>query len=879
MPAEVDNQAVTLAPLTRSQLMIWTGQKLQSDEPLYNMALAFRIHGDIDPDLFQRAFDALVARCDALRTTFVTIKDIPKQRFHEHYRYQVEYVDLSSSADVETTLQNWLKAHAQAEFDLGHCLYESTLIKIAAKEFVWFFNQHHLTTDAWSTSLIYKNVQEFYTLAKAGQLDQADYLPEYASYVEFEAAQRDTKAMRRARKFWQEQLQEPAQPSRFYRPVPRQRRGETHRIQCDIGVTRSERLKSLATEPKFRSITTDLSRFQIFATTLFAWLYRINSHRVLTLGTPSHNRGTSAHKNTVGLFIELYPLRIVVDDDETFMSLHEKVAIATRYLLMHAPPGASGFELHRAYDVILNYITASFGKFDGLAMDSEWVHADYGDRNHLLRMQVEDFDHLDEFRVFFDVNIDVFVGNERSCPGEHFVRTLDAFLDNADQRLSTVDLLSAEQHAELSTGFSPRKPAAPPTTTVIERFEQQVSRTPDAVAVADRDMSSEAAADGQYRSTLTYADLHHRVLGLSLRLQDRFNLCPGARVAILLPRCPGAIASILAVMRCGASYIPIDPEYPAERISFLLTDADTELVITDTSLQDKLAVLQGNRPGGQLPTLLLDGPQDQHPATEVEEAKNGRPDVQPDDCAYVIYTSGSTGKPKGVEVTHRGLSNYIAWAATRYTNDQILTWPLFTSLSFDLTITSVFVPLTTGGKLLVYPESRHDHDILIRRVVADNLVDVIKLTPAHLSLLQAMDLSASRLRSIIVGGEDFKTDLARSMHHYFGGNIALFNEYGPTEATVACMIHRYRPTIDCGASVPIGRAIDNAKVYVLNAHRQLQPQGVIGELYIGGVGVARGYLNRPALTQERFIDNPFCAGEKMYRSGDLAYVNADGTLT
>jgi amino acid adenylation domain-containing protein len=339
----------------------------------------------------------------------------------------------------------------------------------------------------------------------------------------------------------------------------------------------------------------------------------------------------------------------------------------------------------------------------------------------------------------------------------------------------------------------------------------------------------------------------------------------GDRVAIALPRSVEAVVAILATLRVGAAYIPVDPAYPAQRIQRMLEDADARLLVASSSLPadvanniDRLHIGSSASSPAELP--------------DIQGSANAG-------TAYVIFTSGSTGRPKGVAVDHRSLANYVQWAAACYTDGQPLAWPLFSSLSFDLTVTSIFVPLVSGGRIVIYPESSSRREITVRKVIEDNVVDIIKLTPAHLALLQAIDLSKSSIRKLIVGGENLKSELARSISSYYGNNVEIYNEYGPTEATVACMIHRYDPLRDTDPSVPIGHAIDNAYVYILNEAGEPQPGGVVGELYIGGAGVARGYVNRPELTADRFVDNPFRDGEKMYRSGDLARSNPDGTLT
>jgi amino acid adenylation domain-containing protein/non-ribosomal peptide synthase protein (TIGR01720 family) len=327
---------------------------------------------------------------------------------------------------------------------------------------------------------------------------------------------------------------------------------------------------------------------------------------------------------------------------------------------------------------------------------------------------------------------------------------------------------------------------------------------------------------------------------------------------------------IAKVDRCRR-YIPVDPSYPAPRIRGMLDDAEAQWILTNCNFPSEAA--------NDITRIDIGQSADETTAIPKADGPEGS------DTAYIIFTSGSTGRPKGVEVSHRSLANYVDfanyvdWAASYYLSEKPLAWPLFSPLSFDLTVTSIFVPLVSGGRIVVYSESPGAKEITIRRVVEDNQVDIVKLTPAHLALLQAMDLSKSRIQKLIVGGENLKSELARSISSYFGNRVEIFNEYGPTEGTVACMIHRFDPQNDTAPSVPIGHVIDNAHVYILNEAGELQPEGAIGELYIGGAGVARGYVNRHDLTNERFVDNPFRQGETMYRSGDLARRNPDGTFT
>ncbi len=838
--------------LTGSQLAIWAGQSLQPGEPLYNMALSFHIDGDVKFDLLSAAFDAMLVDCDSLRTVFYAVDGQPRQRFLENAPASLQWVDLSGEADPSLTLEDWLEVHTQRSFQLSECVYESALLKLADHRYVWYLNQHHLITDAWAVSVIFKRVSELYELARAESDLKTEPLPQFRDHIAFEKKKRSSKLNKIAEEYWAEKLERPMQGSEFYRTVPKNRLGRTERHRCNIGEKRSKAIRALAEKDRFKSLTSDLARFQIFCTTLFALLSRLTGNDRLAIGTPSHNRTSQRLKNLVGLLIEIFPVQIEMSAGESFSSLYDKVAASTRNLLMHAPPGVSGARHNRAYDVLLNYITADFGDFAQMRVRSNWVHAHCGDRNHLLRLQVHDFDRSNEFDLYFDLNTDAFSAEERDWVGEHFVRLLDGFTENPDARITSVPLLEEGERfwpAPVVTRADDARFAS-----VIAMFTNQAERTPSATALSCGE------------KVVSYSELSHRSDIFAARL---VSLQPRSRqpVAVIMRRSPECVATILGVLKSGRPYVPVDSQYPNERIRFILDDSGASLLVVDAqggSIADsdieRITVADGE----------FDG--------EAERSGEAMAEIRPDDPAYIIYTSGSTGKPKGVVISHSSFADYVAWAGRFYFRGRPLGFALFSSLTFDLTITSLFSPLVSGGRIVVYPESDDPHDITIRRVVEDNRAEIIKLTPAHLSLLQAMDLSKSRIKTLILGGEDLKTGLARTILNYVGKNVELYNEYGPTEGTVACMVHRYDPDTDIATSVPIGRAIDHARIYLLDEGMNPLPQGVSGQIFIGGSGVAQGYLNRDSLTEERFLPDPFCPGGRIYASGDVGRWNERGQL-
>ena len=397
-----------------------------------------------------------------------------------------------------------------------------------------------------------------------------------------------------------------------------------------------------------------------------------------------------------------------------------------------------------------------------------------------------------------------------------------------------------------------------PQACAHELFEQQVARCPDATAVT---------FGGRQ---LSYGELNGRANKVARHLRER-GVGPDVLVGVGLERTPELVAALLAVWKAGGAYVPLDPTYPPDRLSFMIGDAKMAVLLT----QDKFRSLFSSV-GGKAVYLDSDWP-----ALDREDGTNVAPAADPSNLAYVIYTSGSTGRPKGAMIHHRGLVNYLTWAIGAYGVEPGRSVPVHSSISFDLTVTSLYTPLLSGGTAELLP-----HDFGAQELLAALLRtggrSLVKLTPAHLELLStqlAPEQLAGLTTAFIIGGENLLAEKLEAWRRY-APQTRLINEYGPTETVVGCCVYEVLPEDPRNGSVPIGRPVANTQLYVLDQSLRQVPVGETGELYIGGAGVARGYLNRPDLTAERFIDDPFSGvpGARLYKSGDLARYRADGTL-
>ena len=837
--------------LTQAQSLILTGQELCPGVPLYNMAVLFTIEGPIDADRFTLAFQSVVDRCDALRTVIESVDGHPAQRVLSSLDCELTRLDFSTSANPDAALARWAQQRCESNFYLSRKSFDTALIRLSDRRYAWFYNQHHILTDASSFALIFSNVQESY---RSLSRDEAatNGIPSFAKYVQYE---REAFGNNHSSRQWFESKKNHVTPRLYGQEVdaPGTR---SRRLTSRLGEHRSARLRQIAGDPDVRSLTPQMSLFTLFCTALFAFLYRVSGQPEIAIGAPAHNRPRRDFKRTIGLFIEVFPLSVSIDHGETFQTLLKKVKADVAEYLKHAKPGASEGRDQQSFNALLNYITVSFGDFCDLPTTSQWLHSGHCDPGHLIRLQVHDFDASGEFVLHFDLNELVFDTGLRQRVVHHFQCVLDSMLEDRNRAIDDVDLLTARERNSLIG--PPAKATVASDQTVLDRFQRCVSRSPEAIALEGEDGKT------------TFAELNRRTDALARHL-TALAVRPGDRVGLCLQRTPAAVVAILAILKCGAAFVPIDARNPRRRNKFVLDDIRATLVITQESLSDRVP--------DSTKTLLLDSNGAARAGEISTQSLATLPEgIDPDSAAYLIYTSGSTGRPKGVVISHRSLDHYITWADKKYVRDRVLSFPLFSPLTFDLTITSVFLPLVTGGRIVLYPESDSQSDLSIVRVVKQDLVDVVKLTPSHLTLIKDQDLRNSRVKQLILGGEDLTTDAAKAILSAFGGDVEIHNEYGPTEATVGCIVHTFDPAHDRDNSVPIGTPIDHMEAFILNDRLRPVPQGVPGELFLAGRGLADGYWNRPELTAERFLPIPFRPQQRMYRTGDLARLRDDGVM-
>lgn len=865
---QLDN-FLSLTNLTPFQFQFWIGQKLEPEKSLFNLTDTFTIAGPINPEHFQKAFQTLIDLTDALRTVIEDIEGVPQQRVVDRLLYELEYVDLSEEMASQTTFQAWLQRRSQTPFDLERCLFDSALLKISVEQFIWYLNIHHIVSDGWSFYLIFQRMQELYQRSLEGRLNEPMTFPSFQDFADDERAYRRSPQYLADKAYWEKKLATEAQPLTFYGQSPAKQSASVRRISYELGVERTRRLKAMTRQDRFTGKTVNVSLYNILVGVFSTYLYRITGNDYFSIGTPFLNRSSSAFRDTVGLFMQVVPLRIIITEDDTFGSLIERVRAESAATSRHYRYTLRNYQ-NSLYDVIFNYHNISFSSFNGLPTQEEWIHS--GNDGHSFSLHVR-YPEAESLLLQFDFHSEVFDEKQQARAVEHFLRLLDAFLENPDQLINRVNLLSEAEKQRVLVTFNQTEAVFSENTCIHELFQAQVEQTPEAIAVV------QPTEDGYLtdEQRLTYRELNSRANQLAHYLR-KCGVEPEVLVGICMERSIEMMVGILGILKAGGAYVPLDPTYPRERLAFIIEDTQMSVLLTQRRLVETLPPKQKEQ------IICLDA---DWPVIRSESMMNPRLEVKADNLAYVIYTSGSTGTPKGVMVEHRALVNYTEAAKTEFklsTADRVLQ---FASISFDTSGEEIYPCLSSGSTLFLRTDSMlSSTQKFLETCQAWELTSLDLPTAYWHDLTTNLDVEQlvlpPSIRLVIIGGEKVLPEQLSRWQKCVGRGVQLLNTYGPTEATIVATTWELPEPAELEtvwAAAPIGRPIQNVQIYVLDQLFQPVPIGVPGELFIGGVGLARGYLNQPELTGERFISYTFKdIPVRLYKSGDMVRRRPDGSI-
>ena len=851
--------------LSFAQERLWFLDQLEPNSPFYNIPEAVRIRGPLDIFRLEACFNEIIRRHESLRTNFREENGRPVLVISPEAQVDIHIDDLRSLPNPEREIEalRIAQLEAQRPFDLARgSLFRVHVLHIDHEDYMLLLTIHHIISDDWSTQVL---VGELVTLYEAFSRNVPSPLPELPiQYSDFAWWQRNwlrDEVLEEQLNYWKTKLagSSPVLELPTDRPRPA--------MQTANGSYKTFRLSKETTKKLY-----ELSQREgatIFMTLLAAFnvlLYRYSGQDDINIGTPIANRNRGELESLIGFFVNTLVLRSDLSGNPSFCEFLKRVretalgAYAHQDLPFEKIVDALNVQRDMSHSPLFQVMFALQNTPSQVSpVESEIrispVEAHSGTAKFDLTLFMLEEGETMSGAVEF--NTDLFDEITIVRMMNHFKKIVEGIVSDPQQQIAAIPMVTKKELEKVLVDWNGKRVTPLIQKNIKQIFEEQAVQVPNNIALQFE------------QDRMTYFELNRRANLLAHRI-IKAGVGPDVLVGICIERSVEMIVAILAVLKAGGAYVPLDPGYPEERLSYILHDSNVPVLLTKQNIFETL-------PESEALIICVD--------TEWEEIEhfdetNPKVDLVPENLAYMIYTSGSTGKPKGTLITHRGLSNYLDWTYRAYPLHEGRGSLVHSTIAFDATVTAVFTPILTGKTITLVAD---DADLealgLALRLYRD--FNVVKITPAHLELLSRQippEEAAVLARAFVIGGENLTSDQI-AFWQKNAPDVLLFNEYGPTETVVGCVVFealKWRGT----GSVPIGKTIPNMRVYVLDEHLQPVPAGVPGELYIAGEGVARGYHNRPDLTGERFLPDPFSesSGARMYKTGDLVRYLNDGNL-
>ncbi|NMO13600.1 amino acid adenylation domain-containing protein [Pyxidicoccus fallax] len=851
LPAPTPVPRTGALPLSYAQQRLWFIDQLEPGSPAFNMLGHMALSGQLHVEPLRRSLEALVHRHEALRTVFREGADGPTQVISAPGPLTLPLIDLSSlpAEQRHAEARRLASEESLRPFVLATGpLVRMTLLKLEEQEHVLLLTMHHIISDGWSISVLVRELGTLYASFVEGSLA---FLPplslQYADYAAWQRGWLDEAELEKQLAWWRQQLD--GAPQDLELPVDRPR---AYTAMPRGGLTAFCLPRELSDALEDFCVREGITPFMFLLAAFQVLLSRYSGQEDICVGTPVAGRNQAELEKLVGFFLNTLVLRTRLDGAPTVRQLLGRVrdtalgAFAHQHIpfeqlqplrdLRQAP-------LFRAMFILQNYPQSEL-RLPGLTLRPMRREGHVAKTDLLLELTRTQ----EGFQGWLDYSADLFDASTVERMAGHLRTLVEAMLVAPEGRVSSLSLLASDERHQLLVDWNATR-ADFPDACVHSLFEARTRETPDALA---------ASFEGRH---LTYAQLDARANQLAHALRRR-GVGPEVRVALCVERSLDVVVGLLGILKAGGAWVPVDPLLPRERLAFLLEDSGAAVLVTQAALLERYP--EGHRARA----LCLDSERDALSRESTEAPVTG---VAPYHLAYLLYTSGSTGLPKGTAVEHRSVANLVTHEAAAYgigPGSRVLQ---FANLAFDLSVEEVFTTLCSGAALVLAPLEKLMPGAPLQKLLREEALTVISLTPAALAATSADGLMG--IRTVISGGESLPSEVVAR----WAPGRRLLNTYGPTEATVVATLTE---VVADGRVPSIGRPLANVRVYVLDARGEPVPMGVKGELYLGGVGVARGYPGRPALTAERFVPDPFSgeAGARLYRTGDVVRWREDGTL-
>ncbi len=864
VPPLVAQQRDEVVPLSFAQQRLWFLNQLLPDSPWYNMSGVLRLRGPLDRAALEQTLQQIVQRHEALRTRFESVQGVARQVVEAKWPDElVEYDNLQALPEPqrEAAVRDRAQAEAVRPFDLSlGPMFRATLWQLGDEEHVLLLNMHHIVSDGWSMGVLIRELSLLYSAYCDGQPDPLPPLSvQYADYAIWQRGWLSEEILEHQLSYWREQL-EGAKVLELPtdHPRPAVSAGQGGSVDVQLPKSLSEELKRLCLEQEVSLFMLLLSAWQVL-------LSRYTGQEDMVTGSPIANRTHGETEGLIGFFVNTLALRNDLSGDPKFSELLRQVR--ERMLAAYAHQDLPFEQLIDALDLERDLSRETLVQASFAWQNAPQAELELGE----LRWEPLSLEHT---TAKFDLSL-LMGDSEAGLSGSleyrsdlferktierivgHLQRMLEGIVACPSSHLSDLPLLSDGERQQLLVEWNDTAADYPRDQCVHQLFEAQAQQAPEATAAVFEDQQ------------LTYSQLNARANQLAHHLRQ-MGVGPEVLVGICVERSLEMLVGLLGILKAGGGYVPLDPTYPAERLAFMLKDTKAPVLLTQQALLERL-------PAHQAQVLCLDTDWNQ---IEQQPDANLHCISTIDNLAYAIYTSGSTGYPKGAMIRHGALLNHMQWMLAEFpvsAGDRILQK---TPHSFDASVWEFYLPLLSGSTLVVARPGGHaDPDYLVDTVIGHEIT-VLQVVPSLLKVLTETPRFADckSLNYLFSGGEALGSELRREVLNRLP-HVQLTNLYGPTECTIETVFYRCDPG-NLESAVPIGRAVDNTQLFVVDSQFQPVPIGVSGELCIAGAQLSRGYYNRPELTAERFVPSPFsdAPGARLYRTGDLCRWLPDGNL-
>ena len=848
-------------PLSFAQQRLWFLDQLEPSGSFYNLPAAVRLTGELNVAALERTLSEIIRRHEALRTTFVAVDGKPNQVIKPFTPVALPVFDFSklNAAEREAETSRLLSEQATRPFDLAHGpLVRACLVRVGAEEHVALVTMHHIISDGWSTGIFIREVATLYSAYMRGEESPLEELPiQYADFAHWQRGWLQGEVLAAQLAYWRAELADAPTvielPSDKPRPPMQTYRGANQPLQLSAAL--SAQLRDLSRRHGATLFMTLLAAFDLL-------LCRYTGQEQVLVGTPIANRNRSETEGLIGFFVNTLVLRGDVRGNPSFSELLRRVreTALSAYAHQDLPFEKLVEELQPERDLsrsplfqvmfALQNAPGEALELPGLTLSS--ISTGSSAAKFELGLNLQEFEGCITGEM--DYNVDLFERTTIERLSEHFKTLLQSIVANFGRPVAELRLLSEAEERQLLYEWNDQPAGFDSDLFIHELFAAQAAQRPEAVAVVFEN------------EQLTYEELNRRANQLAHHLQG-LGVGPEVVVGICVERSVEMVVALLGTLKAGGTYLPLDPAYPPDRLSFMLADAGVRFIISHQSVE---AMLPALLPDSTINVLSLYA---EWASVAAQPATAPGVQVSPENLAYILYTSGSTGQPKGVMISQGAISNHMQWMAEQLplgAGDAVLQK---TPFSFDASVWEFWAPLLAGARLVLARPGGHQEAAYLLEVMEREGVTRLQGVPTLLRMLVSEGglERCKQLREVFSGGEVLGRELAESILQAHS-EVKLYNLYGPTEATIdTTWQEAERDRAETSEEVGIGRPITNAQVYVLDAQLQTVPVGVVGELYIGGAGLARGYLNRPTLTAERFVPHPYSAepGARLYRTGDM----------